>query len=62
MKVTFKWSGIIFTGNVTSQTKSGPLGLTTVVDTSIPLQQSFTFYGEFKKGKCGPFTVLSITD
>lgn len=61
MTVKFKWSGCIFTGNVITQEKSSVQGQKTVIETTSPLGQTFTIYGKFELGNCGPFTVLSIT-
>lgn len=60
-QITFKWSNIIFTGNIISQSKSNILGLKTVIKTITPLEQEFTIFGKVAVGNCGPFTVLNLS-
>lgn len=56
--ITFKWSGSIFNGVITSQKPSEYLGQTTKVTCSNGME--FTFYGKCEVGNCGPFTVLKL--
>lgn len=60
-EIVFVWSNTTYTGIIKSQEKHAIMGLKTVVKTSVPLEQEFTFYGRCDVGYCGPFNVLSIT-